>query len=401
MMNSSTISQSILAAMIYGMAAMTTAQATIPEHDQPVLATQAGSLLSIQPQSPSTQQSHAAQRYLITYRSRGPNNEPIVSSAFVLIPKGKAPKTGWPILAWAHGTTGVADTCAPSNDSVGGPIHDYQVTADRALNEWLARGYAVVATDYQGLGTPGGHPYMDGKSQLHSVVDSVRALHAMDAKLFSPTWYVMGHSQGGAAALSVAAYGQKDAPELNLAGAIALAPGGYQYAGIAEFVKANPQPDVQVAAFFPIILLGAEAADPKLNPDRFVSPDMQSFMLAGRYRCLSELQSELTTAPKSIFQSDVDLNPLIDYLKQQSIENFSPTVPLLVIQGAKDQLVNAQGVDAYVRLQCQAQKPVRYQTLPQGSHRDALSQSGSLTAEFIQAIQRGESVNDCEIMSTK
>ena len=56
----------------------------------------------------------------------------------------------------AHGTTGVADTCAPSEDYAGGPVHSYQQVADAALDTWLARGYAIVAPDYQGLGTRAG-----------------------------------------------------------------------------------------------------------------------------------------------------------------------------------------------------------------------------------------------------
>ena len=105
--------------------------------------------------------------------------------------------------------TGVADTCAPSSDYVDGPVHIYQQIAAKALNAWLARGYAVVAPDYQGLGTPSGHPYMNAQSQLHTVVYAVRATHYLKPYKFNKNWYVMGHSQGGAASLAVAAYGQK------------------------------------------------------------------------------------------------------------------------------------------------------------------------------------------------
>ena len=137
-----------------------------------VLLTNPGTLLSLQPQ-PTDLFSNASQRFLMTYRSRGIQSEPIVASGFILLPKGKAPKGGWPILAWAHGTTGVADTCAPSGDYVDGPVHAYQQIVAKALNAWLARGYAVVAPDYQGLGTPSEHPYMNARSQLHTVVDAV------------------------------------------------------------------------------------------------------------------------------------------------------------------------------------------------------------------------------------
>ncbi|PQI41316.1 alpha/beta hydrolase, partial [Acinetobacter baumannii] len=210
-------------------------------------------------------------------------------------------------LVWAHGTTGVADTCAPSGDYAGGPVHVYQQIAAKALNAWLARGYAVIAPDYQGLGTPGGHPYMNAQSQLHTVVDAVRATHHLQPYKFSKNWYVMGHSQGGAASLKVAADGQKDAPEFNLRGAIALAPGGYQYEGIAEYVASNPQITTDVAAFFPIVLLGAEAADPGLAPANLVSPDMGVILNSARNRCLSELQSDLKAAPKTVFKPNVDL----------------------------------------------------------------------------------------------
>ena len=64
----------------------------------------------------------------------------------------------------------------------------------------------------------------------------------------------MGHSQGGAAAIAVAAEGQKDALGLNLKAAIPLAPGGYQYECIAEYVQTNPNLDTNVAAFFPSVL---------------------------------------------------------------------------------------------------------------------------------------------------
>ena len=351
-------------------------------------------LLSIQAQNTDLFP-NASQRFLITYRSRGIQSEPIVASGFILLPKGKAPKEGWPILAWAHGTTGVADTCAPSSDYVGGPVHIYQQIAAKALNAWLARGYAVVAPDYQGLGTPSGHPYMNAQSQLHTVVDAVRTTHYLKPYKFNKNWYVMGHSQGGAASLAVAAYGQKDAPELNLRGAIALAPGGYQYEGIAEYVATHSQIDTSVAAFFPIVLLGAEAADPSLAPANLVSPEMVEILNQARSRCLSELQSDLKQAPKTVFKPNVNLTPLTNYLKKQSIENMIPTVPVMVVQGEKDQLVDSRGTYAYYQQICQVGKPIAFYPLKEGDHRDSLRQSEFLIGNFINSIENKKSLSTC------
>ena len=353
-----------------------------------------GTILSIQEQNIGLF-TNASQRFLITYRSRGIQSEPIVASAYLLLPKGKAPKEGWPILAWAHGTTGVADTCAPSEDYAGGPVHSYQQITAKALNTWLARGYAVIAPDYQGLGTPGGHPYMNAQSQLHTVVDAVRATHLLSPYKFSKNWYVMGHSQGGAASLKVAADGQKDAPEFNLRGAIALTPGGYQYEKIAEYVANNQQITTDIAAFFPIVLLGAEAADPSLAPENLVSQDMEEILNYARKRCLSELQSDLKTAPKTVFKPNVNLTPLTNYLKQQSIENMTPTVPVLIVQGDKDQLVDYGGTYAYYQQVCKKQKSIAFHPILNGDHRDSLRQSESVIRNFINSIEQGEIVNTC------
>ena len=107
----------------------------------------------------------------ILYSStNGLNDKDRVSVSGALFwPKGDAPAGGWPIVAWAHGTVGTADKCAPS--FAGRSDRDIQY-----LNSWLKAGFAVVATDYQGLGTAGGHPYLAAKPEGYSVLDSVRAV---------------------------------------------------------------------------------------------------------------------------------------------------------------------------------------------------------------------------------
>lgn len=387
----------LIAALTFGCTTLAVSQTntTVASKNYHISSTKPGTILSAQVQQPGADYAHAGQRFLINYRSRGVYGEPIVASGFIILPKGKAPRQGWPVLAWAHGTTGVADTCAPSEDYAGGPVHSYQQVADAALDTWLARGYAIVAPDYQGLGTPGGHPYMNATSQLHTVVDAVRALHVLMPGQINKQWLVMGHSQGGAAALAVAAYGQKDAPELNLKAALALAPGGYQYEGIAEYAQTHPKPDTNVAAFFPIVLLGAQVADLAINPDNLVSPEMQLLLDQGRKRCLSEMQTELKQSPDRIFKPEANLKPLLDYLKLQSIERMTPTVPLMLVQGTNDQLVDPRGTYAYYQQVCKAHKPVVYHSINGGDHRDAVRQSPNFSAEFLKTLNNGKIPTSC------
>ena len=106
------------------------------------------------------------------YRSTSPTGAPIAVSGTVAVPKGNAPRGGWPVITWAHGTTGIADACAPSRANVLGGYDN------PLLNRWLQAGYAVVRTDYEGLGTPGDHPYLIGVSEGRSVLDMVRAARA-------------------------------------------------------------------------------------------------------------------------------------------------------------------------------------------------------------------------------
>ncbi|MFS4490179.1 lipase family protein [Dietzia kunjamensis] len=121
---------------------------------------------------------------------------PAISTSVVFLPHGDAPAGGWPVIAWAHGTTGLGDYCAPSTQPRSERDAEY-------LGHWLDRGYAVVASDYVGLGTPGLLSYLNGPATARAIVDSVIAARSSDLPL-SPTWALVGQSQGAGAALNTA-----------------------------------------------------------------------------------------------------------------------------------------------------------------------------------------------------
>ena len=147
-----------------------------------------GTLLDYQP-LPNAPDGAAA--YRVLYRWTGLKGEPIVVSGAIIVPAGPAPPGGRPIVAWAHPTTGVVDKCAPSLARV-------LYRSIQGLQDMLARGYVVAATDYPGLGTPGVHPYLVGDSEGHAVLDSVRAGRQLAGPGgASNAFAVWGHSQGG------------------------------------------------------------------------------------------------------------------------------------------------------------------------------------------------------------
>ena len=139
--------------------------------------------------------------HLLLYRSTGPDGKANAVSGSLALPKGRAPKGGWPVITYAHGTTGSADTCAPTRGYDAGTLVSY---AYPLLKRWLKAGYAVVRTDFEGLGTPGVHAYLGGATEGYSVLDAVRAARKLEPRL-SKQFVIAGHSQGGHAALFAAA----------------------------------------------------------------------------------------------------------------------------------------------------------------------------------------------------
>jgi len=170
----------------------------------------------------------ASKTMVVLYRSLDPKGKPIAVSGIIDLPKGKAPKGGFKVISWAHGTVGAADVCAPSRNADGGPADSYIAYATASYDGWLKAGYAVLRTDYEGLGTPGPHRYLIGASEGRGVVDIALAAHELYPTL-SKDWVIGGHSQGGHAALFAAALAPKLAPKLNMKGVFAFAPASHLY----------------------------------------------------------------------------------------------------------------------------------------------------------------------------
>lgn len=160
----------------------------------------------------------AAESSILTYKMLGQSGQEVQATSLVFTPNTPPPAGGWPIVVWAHGTTGVADTCAPSKAALADSTKDL-------ISKLLAAGYVVVAPDYEGLGTPGIHPFLNVKSEAFSITDAVVATRNYLSQrnlLTSKKWLTVGHSQGGHAALSTAQYASR--AQLDYKGTVAVAP---------------------------------------------------------------------------------------------------------------------------------------------------------------------------------
>lgn len=169
----------------------------------------------------------SASALLLRYRMPALQGGETEANALLFVPQGTAPAGGWPLVVWTHGTTGVADGCAPSRDYDSNQDRDYTAAL-------LAQGFAVLAPDYEGLGAPGVHPYLSLDSQGRSVTAAVQAAHSQVQYPLSVAWAVAGHSQGGFAALAAAEHAEALNSQYPLRAVVALSPG-------AEFDLAVPE----------------------------------------------------------------------------------------------------------------------------------------------------------------
>lgn len=149
----------------------------------------------------------------ILYQSTGLDGRPVAVSGTLVRPDSPAPPGGFPVVSEAHPTVGIADACAPSLG------HDLGVATGAAVSA----GFAVVLSDYEGLGTDGIHPYLVGESEARSVLDAARAARSLAEAEVSNVVGLFGYSQGGHAVMFAAERAGSYAPDLRVVGAVSLA----------------------------------------------------------------------------------------------------------------------------------------------------------------------------------
>ncbi|WP_330183102.1 lipase family protein [Nocardia sp. NBC_01503] len=326
-----------------------------------------------------------ARNYLVLYRSVDMRGGSVAVSGTLAVPDGQAPPGGWPLISWAHGTTGVDDSCAPSHDtSPDFPAHDYTSLVRKVQAQWIAAGYAVAQTDYQGLGTPGPHGYLIGTAEQRAVTDMARAAREVDPEI-GTRWVAVGHSQGGQAAVFTDAQAQQWAPELQLLGAVALAPASHQGIGLQATQMATTAGAATAlapltgggTAFLPLIIRGAQTVT-DVDPARFLTPRTAAMVSLADSGCIAQLRDSQEwggVPPGEVFSPGGDTSVLTRVLNENDPSTLAFSQPLLVLQGRADTTVPALATDAMVVRQRAAGRPVQYRAYPGVDHRGVLEAS--------------------------
>jgi hypothetical protein len=316
----------------------------------------------------------SATLWRILYHSRTITGADIAVSGYVAVPGTPPPRGGYPVLTWAHGTTGAAVQCAPSLfDGLEGE-GPYPLPG---IASYLKAGWLVAATDYQGLGVPGGiHPYLVGQSEGYGVLDAAIAARQLPNLVVSTTTLVYGHSQGGQAALFAGELAPSYAPSLQVIGVVAAAPA----TGLPTIVSVMGQLNIPAdLAYFTLIGWTWSQTYTNLPPTHIFTPS--GAVLAQRLvtrLCDNGLVSALSGKTSlNEFQPTASTNPsLVADARLNNPGQVRTAPPLLIVQGTGDDQVPAGLSDLFVSgTACPIGDVVDYVHYPGASHDQVTSQA--------------------------
>jgi Secretory lipase len=306
--------------------------------------------------------------FVLKYVTKNAFNERALSTGTVFLPNGRMPRGGWPVISWAHGSVGLGDGCAPSR--VGSAFPELERPY---LANWLRQGYAIVATDYAGLGTPGLLAALHNRSAARNVVDMVKAARDyvgqdVPSQRLARNWAVVGQSQGGGAAVYAARYAtQWGGRRLDYRGAVATGVPAY-LDRILSLLGPNAFPaplPAMVTANGAYVFTSLRYVHPELGLDGILTPAGQQVFERAETECILGFANSL----EGINASDAFAQPVV------SLPGWKETIseymalpesgfdrPLFIGQGTQDASTPAGLAAAYASALERNGEPVTYKT---------------------------------------
>ena len=311
-----------------------------------------------------------AHGWKILYVSTDENDSPVAVSGLVIAPTDPTPGPH-PVLAWAHGTTGIDRACAPS-------LTDDPLEGIPDMTGPLERGWVITLTDYPGLGTPSPHPYLVGQSEGRAVLDAVRAAHNLDTGIdLDDRYAIWGHSQGGHAALFAGQLAADYLPDHPLVGVAALAPATRLNENLAA-VEGTEAGDV-------LTILAVDAWSdyyPDI-PDDTLTSDARRPAARLAEVCLNQpSRYRIVIVGLTLPDTIVAIDPTTDRSWTARLDENSPdptgiTEPVLVSQGLADEIIAPAVTEAWVADRCASGAPTQWETYPDVNHPAVVGPGGA------------------------
>ena len=316
-----------------------------------------------------------ARAWRVLYATTRGDDTPAVASGIVMASMGSSAASR-PVVAWAHGTTGMQPGCAPA-----WLRHPFDNVL--ALVALLKQGWVYAATDYVGLGASGSrHAYMIGEDAARAVLDSARAARQIEGLQASGKVVVWGHSQGGNSALWAGMRAPGYAPDVNVAGVAAFAP-ATDLGALFEAVQGTVFGKI-VSAY--LVEAYAEAySDVRLSEYLAPIPEIFARDMAGRCvggRATLFSITEAVLLPGGIFKRDPASGPFGARL-DENMPSAPIIAPVLIAQGAEDDLVPARIQRAYVAQRCSAGEKIDYRQFDGRDHLSLVAGGSPLEAGLI------------------
>ncbi|PZQ87452.1 MAG: hypothetical protein DI534_14690 [Leifsonia xyli] len=316
----------------------------------------------------------------ILYTTTDLRGDPAFASAIVVVPD-VLPVVPAPVLVWNHGTTGVARSCAPSL------MPDmFEIQGIPAVEEAIARGWVVVATDYSGQGTPGNFPYLIGEGEARSALDGVRAARQLDGLSLSDRVAVWGHSQGGHAALWTSAIAADYAPELDIVGTVAMSPAASPL-GLAKQLEASGiRGAYGVVASW--VLVPYSRSYPDVRVADYVALPGRGLVYEFASRCgSSELLTSVLAASalgrdQSLYADDFTEGVFGDRLAENETLGPFPS-PLFIGWGSDDEVISAGLQREYTAALCATGFAYEYREYRGFTHMSVLSAPSTLPDDAV------------------
>lgn len=305
----------------------------------------------------------------VLYHSTTIYGDDVAESGYVVTPSGSPPVGGWPVIAWAHGTTGYGRSCAPSLFTTSNGLgFVYLITG---LTEYLHAGFAVAAADYKGLGAPGVHGYLIGEEEGRSVLDAARSARELPASHIGDIVVIYGHSQGGHAALFAGQLAPTYAPDLHVIGVVAAAPatGLRQFSGLAF----SPEGGAILPFTLGIAWTWTHVYRNAKVSDVFTPAGARAAAAIVTKGCLGDVSAAIDARhldPATVFRANAAENPaLLAAVKQNDPGLVRTHAPILVLQGTADTTVPQFLTDYFVTHHaCPIGDRIDYLHVTGGSH---------------------------------
>ncbi len=284
----------------------------------------------------------------ILYHSRSARGENVAASGVVLIPDREPPAGGWPVIAWAHPFSGVARRCAPSlmKNLRSGPF----------LSMYANLGFAVVATDYAGLGTDFRNAFVDIPSNAMDVIFSVQAARAAVPQI-GPKWLAMGDSEGGLAALGVAE-AESEIRDPNYLGSVAIS-GVADLGDLYKFFPHGPSQEMLASLAY-----GIKTVYPQFKVNDVLTVKALALYHQIQYSCTAE-HTGAQMAAGEMLKPDWESDGLVkQFFSRNSLGQKPARGPLLVISGESDPAMLTTMTAHVVADMCKQGDRVQFYTYP-------------------------------------